>query len=451
MENLKFFKFSFLLTALGLGLAMFIGGPKALFIVSVLTIMEISLSFDNAVVNAAILKDMDPKWQKRFLTWGILIAVFGMRIVFPLLVVCVAGGISPLEALDIAINDHAQYAAYMHQEHISLMGFGSGFLLLVGLNYFIDEEKETNWFNGIESTLTKIGKIPLGPVIVTGIMLAGISVYGLGFGGETTEFAIAAQLGVLSHEVIGFIAKTMEGNEEKRSEAAAKGAQAVAKNGLAMFMYLEVLDASFSFDGVIGAFAITTDIFIIAIGLGVGAMFVRSLTILLVEKGTLSEYKYLEHGAFYAIIALAIIMAVKSFYDVPEVVTGLIGVSFIVFAIIASIVEARKETKAEDKLASEATNNSTVNTHRTGNANRTASIKGNTAHRNADHNAEFEHTDNTANKYKPDNHSNSFHDSNRNNAVHDDSSNNCSESISNTSLNTSSVLNDSCSVSDSSE
>ena len=103
-------------------------------------------------------------------------------------------------------------------------------------------------------------------------------------------------------------------------------------------MYLEVLDASFSFDGVIGAFAITSDVVIIMLGLAIGAMFVRSMTIYLVEKGTLDAYIYLEHGAHYAIGALAFIMlAGMTGVHVPEVVTGLIGVAFIVWAVLASI------------------------------------------------------------------------------------------------------------------
>jgi hypothetical protein len=112
----------------------------------------------------------------------------------------------------------------------------------------------------------------------------------------------------------------------------------VIKAGFGGFLYLEVLDASFSFDGVIGAFAITSDVVIIMLGLAIGAIFVRSMTVYLVEKGTLDAYIYLEHGAHYAIGALAFIMlASGTGVHVPEVVTGLIGVAFIVWAVLASI------------------------------------------------------------------------------------------------------------------
>ena len=113
----------------------------------------------------------------------------------------------------------------------------------------------------------------------------------------------------------------------------------VVKNGLVGFIYLEVLDASFSFDGVIGAFAITGNLILIMIGLGIGAMFVRSLTIWMVEKGVLNEYKYLEHGAHYAIGVLAIIMLLKIFMHIEEVLTGTLGLGLLVVAFLHSRYE----------------------------------------------------------------------------------------------------------------
>ena len=127
---------------------------------------------------------------------------------------------------------------------------------------------------------------------------------------------------------------------------------AAGKAAFFLFLYLEVLDASFSFDGVIGAFAITQDIFIIAVGLGVGAMYIRSLTVYLVRKGTLSEYVYLEHGAHWAIGALAAILLVSIKYEVPEVVTGLIGVGFIGAAFCSSLIRNRGLTPRASPLPS---------------------------------------------------------------------------------------------------
>ena len=101
------------------------------------------------------------------------------------------------------------------------------------------------------------------------------------------------------------------------------------RSGLGGFLYLNVLDASFSFDAVIGAFALSNNMVVIALGLSIGAMFVRSLTLLLVQKGTLAQYRYLEHGAFWAIIALGAIMLLSARFEIPETITGLIGATLI--------------------------------------------------------------------------------------------------------------------------
>lgn len=117
------------------------------------------------------------------------------------------------------------------------------------------------------------------------------------------------------------------------------------KSGIMGFLYLEILDASFSFDGVIGAFAMSENIFIIMIGLGIGAMFVRSLTLFMVHKKTLESFIYLEHGAHYAILALAIIMFINIFHEISEAVTGTIGFGFILVAFLSSIYQKRKSQK----------------------------------------------------------------------------------------------------------
>ena len=115
-------------------------------------------------------------------------------------------------------------------------------------------------------------------------------------------------------------------------------AQGVKRGGLVCFLYLELIDASFSLDGVLGAFAISSDVIIIMIGLGIGAMFVRSLTIMLVEKKVLKQFLYLEHGAHWAIGALSVIMLLTTVREVPEVITGTLGLVFILWALFSSIM-----------------------------------------------------------------------------------------------------------------
>ena len=108
-------------------------------------------------------------------------------------------------------------------------------------------------------------------------------------------------------------------------------------------MYLELIDASFSLDGVLGAFALSHDIVIITLGLCIGAIFVRSLTIMLVQKKTLKNFVYLESGAHWAIGVLATLMFISTFHHVPEVITGLLGLGFIVSAFISSLLHNKKE------------------------------------------------------------------------------------------------------------
>lgn len=347
MENLKYFTWSFMVSLLGAVAALMIGGPKALFLVAVLCVLEVSLSFDNAVVNATVLKDMTEIWKRRFLTWGMLIAVFGMRIVFPVLIVSVVAGITPWDALDMALNNERMYAKTMESAHISVMAFGGAFLIMVGLEFFFDDEKEHHWIDIVEASMLKLSSIPLIAEMVTCALLLSVALFSLE-AKDAQDFLVAGLSGVLIFTAI----KKLGGYMEEK-EAARAAVEAGTKSGLAAFIYLEILDASFSFDGVIGAFAISTNLFIIAIGLGVGAMFVRSLTIMLVEKDTLAEYAYLEHGAFYAIVVLALIMFTKTFYHVPEVVTGLLGAGFIAIAFAHSLHENKKEKARDDSSATE--------------------------------------------------------------------------------------------------
>ncbi|WP_034991582.1 DUF475 domain-containing protein [Beijerinckia mobilis] len=297
------------------------------FLAAVLGVMEISLSLDNAVVNASILKDMDEMWQRRFLTWGIVIAVFGMRILFPILIVSFTAMVTPWEAASIAITDHARYEAIVTGAHIGISGFGGAFLMLVGLSFFFDEDREHHWIGFIEKPLSLFAKLPLAPYITTAFLLIVLSF--MLDPAEKQTFLFAGFAGITVYFLVQRLGDFIGEEDEITGR--------VVRSGAAAFVYLEFLDASFSFDGVIGAFAITNDILLIAIGLGIGAMFVRSMTLALVRGGHLSEFRYLEPGAFYAIIALALIMLLSIRIHTPEVVTGLIGAVLIGLSLLASI------------------------------------------------------------------------------------------------------------------
>lgn len=336
MTIIKNFWGSFLFTLVALILAGWLGYNQTglvsgalslMFLAAVLGVMETSLSLDNAVVNASVLKDMSPVWQRRFLTWGIAIAVFGMRIVFPVLIVAFAAMVTPWEALEIAIADRVRYQETVEAAHIGISGFGGAFLLLVGLTFFFDKEREHLWLPPIEKPLAALAAIPLAAYLFAVLALGGFSL--LVSGEEQRTFLTAALSGVAVYFVVEKLGDWLGAEEDATGT--------VVRSGLGGFIYLEFLDASFSFDGVIGAFAITNDILLIALGLGIGAMFVRSMTVALVRGGHLAEFRFLESGAFYAILALAVIMLLSIRVHVPEVITGLLGATIIGIALWHSI------------------------------------------------------------------------------------------------------------------
>ena len=304
-------------------------------IVAVLSILEISLSFDNAVVNATVLAEMDDIWQKRFLTWGMVIAVFGMRIVFPLAIVAIAAGIGPVEALKLSLNEPARYEAIVSGAHVGIAGFGGAFLAMVGLSFFFDGEKEVHWIRWIEEKLSLVSNIKAAEIGLLMVVLYLVSL--LLDDAEAHTFIVSGMLGIVAFIAVEAIGTILEMREE-----AQKAAGAVIRSGMGGFLYLNVLDASFSFDGVIGAFALSNNMVIIALGLSIGAMFVRSMTIMLVKRGTLAEYRYLEHGAFWAIIALGGIMLASARFHIPESVTGLIGAVLIGLSLWWSIRHRRR-------------------------------------------------------------------------------------------------------------
>jgi hypothetical protein len=347
----SYFRWAFAVTVFGLALGAWLGwrttgtlgGAATLFFIcAVLAVLEISLSFDNAIVNANKLKTMTPLWRRRFLTWGIVVAVFGMRVIFPLAIVAVAAHIGPIEALRLAATRPEDYARIMTDAHLPIAAFGGTFLMMVGLTYFFDQEKDVHWIVGLERNMARFAT-------VEGIEIAVVLGFLLGFSellDATAQpvFLRAGLYGLLTFLAVEVIGGLIDATQRTLGEA--------AKGGLGAFLYLEVLDASFSFDGVIGAFAITADPIIIALGLGfIGAMFVRSLTVYLVRKGTLSEYVYLEHGAHWAIGALALILFYSIGTHVPEIVTGLVGVVLIAASFISSIIRRRNEPEdAKDHI-----------------------------------------------------------------------------------------------------
>jgi len=344
---LRYFGFSILLTAVALATATLFGGMAALLAVAVLGVLELCLSFDNAVVNAKVLRRMSPLWRKLFLYVGIFIAVFGMRLLLPIVLVAVTARLSISEVWNLALTDSAAYAAKVDAASSAIYAFGGIFLLMIFLNFLFDEDRDIHWLAPIERRLAKGGKLPYLEVVIALAVIYGGSQ--LAAPDEYGTVLLSGLAGLFTYLLIGGINELMDQSDDgdgapaATEKAAGSATKAVAGAGLAAFLYLEVLDASFSFDGVIGAFALSSDIFVIALGLGIGAFWVRSLTIFMVDKGTLQEYRYLEHGAMWAIGVLAAIMILELRFHISEYVTGLTGLVFIAAAVISSVVARRRE------------------------------------------------------------------------------------------------------------
>ncbi|MEV4256113.1 DUF475 domain-containing protein [Spirillospora sp. NPDC049652] len=361
---LRTFGWSLALTGAALLAALAYQGPEALALVAILAVLEISLSFDNAVVNAKVLDRMSPFWQKIFLTVGIAVAVFGMRLVFPLVIVALTAKLSPARAFDLALSEPHRYETIMRDAYPMIAGFGGAFLLMLYLNW-VFEDRELRWLGPVERALARLGRLDQLPVVITGGVLALVS--GL-VADDPAEVMIAGVLGMITYILVDGLGEMFSeaGDDEDGSEEDGEGGEdgrarrgpssaalAAGKAGFFLFLYLEVLDASFSFDGVIGAFAISTDPVVIALGLGVGALFIRSLTVYLVRRGTLHEYVYLEHGAHWAIGALSVCMMISIGHELPDWVTGGIGAGLILVSFASSVVRNRREGVVDvDPLAS---------------------------------------------------------------------------------------------------
>lgn len=294
-----------------------------------LAVMEVSLSFDNAVVNASVLRRMSTRWQGIFLTWGILVAVFGMRLILPVVIAAVASGSGLIEVASMAWGRPDEYASRLLASHSVIASFGGMFLLMVFLHFVCDEAKETHWIAPVEKGLSTLGRMEAVQVGIA--LLTLLCIQAVVPGGERLVVVLAGIAGLACYTLVNGLSGLF-GDAEG----------AAGKSGLAAFVYLEILDASFSLDGVIGAFAMSSDVIVIMTGLGIGAACIRSLTVHLVRKGTLEEFVFLEHGAHWGIGALAAIMLATTTIHISEIVTGLAGVSFIGLSLLSSIQHKRR-------------------------------------------------------------------------------------------------------------
>ena len=310
------------------------GGLSALWLFAILVVLEVTLSFDNAIINSRVLMRLSPLWQRLFLTVGIFTAVFVVRFLLPIVIVMVTSGHGFMDVIDLALHNPVEYGKTLHEAAPTIDAFGGTFLTMIGISYFMNRKKDIHWLHRIERSLVRAGSYENLKVFV---MLATALVLYMTVDNEHKSTVLVASIvGTLLHIGLEIFGAYFEKRQTKAVEL-------VGMAAFGSFMYLEILDASFSLDGVIGAFAITNDIMLIIAGLGAGAIWVRSMTVYLMRVGMLSKYKYMEHGAHWAILALGVIMLVKLYHvDPPEWFVGSLGLVFIVTAVISSVIEKRR-------------------------------------------------------------------------------------------------------------
>lgn len=333
----KYYTGSFIFTIVAIVLCYLVAGLQGAFLAAILGVLETSVSLDNAVVNAKVLKDLDNTWRHRFLTWGMVFSVFGVRVLFPILIVWGTSALSLVQSATLPFENAQLYAATVSAAHVKIAGFGGSFLLMVFLAFMMDEEKEEHWIPGIESLLSKLSSLGnWGIVLLAGIIEVAVQ-YLVIPADQGFEFAVASSAGTAAWLAVQYLGEKLGGGT---------GASTAAKSGLGMFIYLNVLDATFSFDGVVGAFAVSNSIILIGLGLGIGSMFVRSMTIHMVEKDTLGGLPYLEHGAFWSIGVLTAMMFAGTVVDIPEVVSGLSAAVILGISVVHSLIANKAEAKA---------------------------------------------------------------------------------------------------------
>lgn len=316
-------------------------GIEGLWVFVVLVLLEVTFSFDNAVINSKILTRMSPLWQQLFLTVGIVLAVFVVRFVLPVVIVMISSGYGFTNVIDMALHDAPRYSATLHEAAPMINAFGGTFLVMIGVNYFLDRKKDVHWLRRIERWLSRFGEYESFKILV--MLSVAMGLYYTVEPQYHLTVLVASIFGTMLHIALDLFGRYFG---RKQSNAV----ELVGMAAFASFVYLNVLDASFSLDGVIGAFAITTDVILIMAGLGAGALWVRSLTVYLVRTKALGKYRYLEHGAHWAILALGIVMLSKLYHvELPEWLTGSLGLIFVATAVITSVIERRRSQRNPDK------------------------------------------------------------------------------------------------------
>jgi hypothetical protein len=344
-ESSRIFGFAHAIALIALLGGFLVGGTQGLVVVALLGVLEIAVSFDNAIVNATVLARMNRYWQRMFMTVGVLIAAIGMRLLLPLIIVAIGAHLTPWRAVDLAYADPNRYHALLLAAQPGIAAFGGIFLLMIAIGFF-REERDVHWWPAVERHLPAVlgrGGVP----VLIALLFTAVARFTVP-AEDHTRVLVGCLVGLVCYLGINLlstrVADRADADGSSRPRATVQG-----RGAFLLFVYLELLDATFSMDSVMGAFSVTVDIALITLGLAIGAAYIRSLTVYVVRKGTLDEYRYLEHGAYYSIALLAVLLLWEVWRDVPDWITACTGAIVITAAWLTSIWAGRRQQR-EDAL-----------------------------------------------------------------------------------------------------
>ncbi len=293
---------------------------QSLVIVSGLVLFEMVVSVDNAIINAHVLRSMSEKWRKRFLFFGIITAVFLMRLLLPLAMTwLLVPDISLGKMAQLFTQDGSLAHEAMESQKYLILSFGGMFLLLVYFHWLFMEKKKPLFAH--EKILKEdhdVWFFAFAAILLVAIMYLARS---------SPPMMITTAMGSAAFFILYGFKETAEKREEKmiRSES----------SDMSKFLYLEVLDMTFSFDSVIGAFAFTTNLVYIFLGLGIGSLVLRELTIIGMDR--ISKYVWLKNGAMTSVAFLAAFMLLESFgMGIPEYIPTVITFAVVGYAFYMS-------------------------------------------------------------------------------------------------------------------
>jgi len=293
-------------------------------IIAGLVLFETITSIDNAIINAEVLSTMSKRAKRWFLTWGLLIAVFAIRGLLPWLIVWLSTpSLGPIGAFTATFSsDPIVIAAIEQSAPILLMGGGT-FLLFLFLNWLFLESKNFGFMGERYIASKGVWFFAIVSILLTVLVWFALE--------KSSLIAFGAVIGSTAFFIVHGFRQNAEKAEEKMLHSS-------GMSDLSKIFYLEVIDATFSVDGVIGAFAFTMAVPLILIGNGIGAFVVRELTIRNVDN--IKKYRYLKNGAMYSICFLGIIMILDSFgVHIPFWVSPVITFGVVGFFLVKSLQE----------------------------------------------------------------------------------------------------------------